>query len=216
MSDDKWISKADCEAIRAFVSNVHVPVIISGVDGAIFWANDEFCEWCGYSVQELRQSGWRKLSVANEDFAVDIASAGEFGGYRLTYSIQKQYVPKNDKPHWGTLSLMRYPATGPIEYCFCTWVAHKNGTQTAFDMAMKELGKLTTQVEGNRIEIAKLNAATTEDVFMSAGVKLLKQNPKVAWAIFIIVLGIFGFNNVLQIVTGLNLIPHATSVTPAK
>jgi hypothetical protein len=73
------------------------------------------------------------------------------------------------------------------------------------------------QIEGNRQEIAKLNALTPEDVFMSSGVKLMKANPRVAWAIFVIVLGIFGFNNVLQIVTGLNLLPHAPPVSsPVK
>jgi PAS domain S-box-containing protein len=211
------MSAMDCEAIRTFIGNCHVPIVVSGVDGSIHWANDEFCEWSGYSVQELRQLGLSRLSSDGDDAHAYMTLATDLDGYRLTYSIQKQYVPKNDKPHWGTLTVMRYPAGGEIKYCFCTWNPHKNGTQVAFDMAMKELGKLTVQIEGNRAEIAKLSALTPEDVFMSSGVKLLKANPRVAWAIFIIVLGIFGFNNVLQIVTGLNLIPHPpVVVTPAK
>jgi PAS domain S-box-containing protein len=218
MQDDKWMSIMDCESIRAFVCNCHVPIIVSGTDGTIHWANDEFCEWSGYTVQELRQVGWVKLSADGDSIQSDMSLANDLNGYRLTYSVQKQYVPKNDKPQWGTLTVMRYPASGQIQYCFCTWHPHKNGTQVAFDMAMKELGKLTMQIEGNRIEIAKLNAATTEDVFMSSGVKLLKANPKVAWALFVIVLGIFGFNNILQIVTGLNLLPqHQNHINgPAK
>jgi len=217
MFDDKWITRANCEALKTFIHNCHVPIIVSGIDGTIHWANDEFCEWSGYSVQELQQLGWHRLSVENQDLAADISAAGDLDGYRLTYSIQKQYIPKNDKPYWGTLSVMRYPATGQIDYCLCTWIPLKNGTQTAFDLAMRELGKLTMQIEGNRADIAKLTALTNEEIFMNAGVRLIKANPKTAWAIVVVVFGIFGFNNVLQIVTGLHLLPiPAASTTEHK
>jgi PAS domain S-box-containing protein len=217
MQDATWISTIDCEAIKTFFSNCHVPIIVSGTDGTIHWANDEFCEWSGYSVHELRQLGWLKLSAEGDSLQSDIAMARGLDGYRLTYTVQKQYVPKNDKPQWGALSVMRYPPTGEIEFCFCTWHPHKNGTQGAFEMAMKELNKMSVQIEGNRIEIAKLNTTTPEDVFMSTGLKLVKANPRISWTIFIIVLGIFGFNNILQIVTGLNLLPRQVQVTnPSK
>jgi PAS domain S-box-containing protein len=212
MSDSHWIDRADCAALRSFIRHCHVPVIVSGIDGSVLWANDEFCEWSGYTVRELQMLGWKKLSIDNEHLTADIEAAKELNGYNLTYKVQKQYIPKNDKPHWGTLSVMRYPATGDIEFCVCIWMPLKNGTQAAFNMAMTELGKLASQMEACKGELSNLAKKTDEDVFLSSGVKLIKSNPKIFWAVLVVTLGLFGFNNVLQILSGLHLVP--TPIVP--
>jgi len=90
----------------------------------------------------------------------------------------------------------------------------KNGTQAAFNMAMNELGKLSSQMESCKLELSNLTKKTDEDVFLTSGVKLIKNNPKIFWAVLVITLGLFGFNNVLQIMSGLHLVPTPSPVVP--
>jgi PAS domain S-box-containing protein len=205
-----WIENVDCRALRTFLRHCGVPVLVSNLDGAILWANNEFCDWSGYTVTELQTMGWKKLSVQDESLEADFIEANKLDEYQLSYTIQKRYVPKNSQPAWGTLSVLRYPAIGPIEYCICIWIPLKNGTQAAFNMAMTELGKLTLQIESCRHEVAKLTVESEENKFLGSAIILAKKYPKTTWALFVLVLSIFGFNNLLQIATGLNLVPKPT------
>lgn len=146
------------EALVAFLKNSRIPLILSHTDGRIFWANRAFCEWSGYTVGELISVGWKRITTS-DTIETDLAAARALND-ELTYEVQKQYIPKNEKPVWGTLSVMRWPATGDIEFCVCTWEPLKNGTATAFALALehidafkKQLMVLTSQTEIGRAHV---------------------------------------------------------------
>jgi hypothetical protein len=205
-----WIDEADCETLRAFIRFCGVPVITSKPDGTILWANEEFCEWSGYTLQELKSIGWKKISVTDENLEADVRAASELSIYRLSYSVQKQYIPKNDKPQWGTLHVIRFPVSGPISFCVCIWQPLKNGSQAAFNMAMTELGKITSQLESCKIEVSKLTSVSEEERLANSVIAVIRKYPKVTWSIVVVLLTLFGLNNLLQIATGLNLTPAPT------
>ena len=202
-----WIEQVDCTALRVFLRYCGVPVLVSKVDGSIVWANEEFCEWSGYTIGELQKMGWKQLSVQDGNLEADLDQAAQLNTYRLSYSVQKQYIPKNSQPAWGTLHVIRYPATGPIEFCVCAWQPLKNGTQAAFNMAMTELSKLANQMDACKVELQKLTTTGEEEKLVGSVVAMLRKYPKVAWTIFVVMLTLFGFNNLLQIASGLNLVP---------
>ena len=207
-----WIENVDCTALRVFLRYCGVPVLVSKTDGSILWANDEFCEWSGYTVGELQKLGWKKLSVPDENLEADMLQAAQLDAYRLSYSVQKRYIPKNAQPAWGTLHVIRYPAVGEIEFCVCAWQPLKNGTQAAFNMAMEELSKLTSQMDACKAEIQKLTTIGEEEKLVSSVVAMLRKYPRMSWTIFVVILTLFGFNNLLQIASGL----HLVSTPPVK
>lgn len=201
-----WIDECECEVLKSFVRHTSICVLISKVDGTILWANTAFCEWSRYTLAELRNLGWKKLSVDDESLQADIEAAKSLDLYCLTYTVEKQYIPKNDKPQWGILNVMRFPSAGEMEYCCCTWEPLKNGTATAFAYAMDRSKSTIGELEKMRIEISKLTSQSDEAKWIMSTVSLAKANPKIVAALAVITFSILGLNNVFELLDRFGII----------
>lgn len=204
-----WIDNAEDVVLRTWVKNCPAMKLVSTLDGEILWANAAFCEWSLYTLNELRKLTWMQISVPDKNLEADIDETKNLDAYNPSYSVRKQYIPKGSKPEWGQLTVMRYPLTGPIECCLCTWEPLKNGTATAFTLAMEHYTTITQKLEAMTTEIKAVTGRTDEEELVISGLRMIQRNPRKALAFVAIALSIFGLNNVVELLqrTGLVQIP---------
>jgi len=205
-----WIDEtANENHLRTWVKHCPAMKLVSTLDGQILWANAAFCEWSQYTLNELRKLTWMQISVPDKNLESDIDETKNLDAYNPTYSVKKQYVPKGAKPEWGQLTVMRYPLTGPIECCLCTWEPLKNGTATAFAFAMEHTQKLDARLEAMTAELRAVTTQTDEDKFVLGAIRMVQRHPKIAAGFLVIALSIFGLNNVVELLqrTGLIQLP---------
>jgi hypothetical protein len=149
------------------------------------------------------------ISVPDKSLEADVDEARNLDAYNPTYQVKKQYIPKGAKPEWGQLTVMRYPLSGEIECCLCTWEPLKNGTATAFAMAMEHTQKLDARIEAMTVELKAITTQTDEDKFVLGAIRMVQRHPKIAAGFIIMALSIFGLNNVVELLqrTGLIQLP---------
>lgn len=205
-----WIDEtANEHHLRTWVKHCPAMKLVSTLDGQILWANAAFCEWSQYTLNELRKLTWMQISVPDKNLEADIDEAKSLDAYNPSYSVKKQYIPKGAKPEWGQLTVMRYPLTGPIECCLCTWEPLKNGTATAFALAMEHFSTITLRLDAMTTELRIVTGRTDEEEMVIKGLRMVQRNPRKAMAFVAIALSIFGLNNVVELLqrTGLVHIP---------
>ena len=204
-----WIDEAKEEQLRTWVKHCPAMKLVSTLDGRILWANTAFCEWSQYTLNELRQLTWMQISVPDKNLEADVDEAKNLDAYNPSYAVKKQYIPKGAKPEWGQLTVMRYPLSGPIECCLCTWEPLKNGTAAAFTQAMENYGEITKRLEAMTTEIKTVTTQTDEDRFVLGTIRMVQRHPKMAAAFIVMALSIFGLNNVVELLqrTGLIQLP---------
>jgi len=205
-----WIDEnASEQHLRTWIKHCPAMKLVSTLDGQILWANAAFCDWSQYTLTELRKLTWMAISVPDKNLESDIDEAKNLDAYNPTYQIKKQYIPKGAKPEWGQLTVMRYPLSGEIECCLCTWEPLKNGTATAFAMAMEHTQKLDARIEAMTAELRVITTQTDEDKFVLGAIRMIQGHPKIAASFVIIALSIFGLNNVVELLqrTGLIQLP---------
>lgn len=191
--------------------------LVSTLDGQILWANSAFCDWSQYTLTELRKMTWMAISVPDKNLESDIDESRNLDAYNPTYQVKKQYIPKGSKPEWGQLTVMRYPLSGEIECCLCTWEPLKNGTATAFAMAMEHTVKLDARIEAMTAELRAVTTQSDEDKFILGAIRMVQRHPKIAASFLFIALSIFGLNNVVELLqrTGLIQLPVKIERTEA-
>ena len=194
-----WIDTVSPELLKVFTRNASVCILISKTDGTILWANHAFCELMRYTLQELIDLGWIKISVDDASLKADIDEANKLDAYNLSYSVTKQFVPKNSAPMWGVLNVMRYPAFGEMECCCCTFEPLKNGTATAFSYAIEHSKTVTGELTKMREELSKLTTQTTEQQWVNSTIQMAMKHPKLAMSIVIAGAVLSGANNVFEI-----------------
>jgi hypothetical protein len=157
------------------------------------------------------------ISVPDKSLEADVDEARNLDAYNPTYQVKKQYIPKGAKPEWGQLTVMRYPLSGEIECCLCTWEPLKNGTATAFAMAMEHTQKLDARIEAMTMELRAVTTQTDEDKFVLGAIRMVQRHPKIAASFLFIALSIFGLNNVVELLqrTGLIQLPVKVERTEA-
>jgi hypothetical protein len=157
------------------------------------------------------------ISVPDKSLEADVDEARNLDAYNPTYQVKKQYIPKGAKPEWGQLTVMRYPLNGEIECCLCTWEPLKNGTATAFAMAMEHTQKLDARIEAMTMELRAVTTQTDEDKFVLGAIRMVQRHPKIAASFLFIALSIFGLNNVVELLqrTGLIQLPVKVERTEA-
>lgn len=213
-----WIDDiAKEDHLRTWVKHCPAMKLVSTLDGQILWANAAFCEWSQYTLNELRKLTWMQISVPDKSLESDIDESRNLDAYNPTYQVKKQYIPKGSKPEWGQLTVMRYPLSGEIECCLCTWEPLKNGTATAFAMAMEHTAKLDARIEAMTAEIKVITTQSDEDRFILGAIRMVQRHPKIAASFLFIALSIFGLNNVVELLqrTGLIQLPVKVERTEA-
>lgn len=210
-----WIDESPLERLQIWAKHSPTMLLVSTLDGKIIWANAAFCEWSKYTLSELQRLTWMQLSVQDENLTAAIQEAQKLDAYHPTYTITKQYIPKNEKPVWGQLAVLRYPLTGDIECCLCTWDPLKNGTATAFATAMEAITGFEKRVDKLAAEIAKLTNQTEEDRFFLSAVGMVRKHPRFIVATMLVIFSIFGLNNVMELMQRVGVIDPPTK-TVAK
>lgn len=171
-----------------------------GPDGEIFWANESFCRWTGYTLNELVEMGSNKLRVDHDGINADLTAMIDIvDGYTQSCSYQTQYIPKNGKPEWGTLTAIRYPAAGELTCFLCGFEPLKNGTATAFALAVDHVKEAKNEMAELAKEIRKLSHVNEDEDWIIKTVRIARRYPKIAVAFIIFALSIFGANNILQL-----------------
>ena len=213
-----WIDDiANEHHLRTWIKHCPAMKLVSTLDGQILWANSAFCDWSQYTLTELRKMTWMAISVPDKNLESDIDESRNLDAYNPTYQVKKQYIPKGSKPEWGQLTVMRYPLSGEIECCLCTWEPLKNGTATAFAMAMEHTAKLDARIEAMTAELRAVTTQSDEDKFVLGAIRMVQRHPKIAASFLFIALSIFGLNNVVELLqrTGLIQLPVKIERTEA-
>lgn len=204
-----WIEETKDEVLRTWIKNCPAMKLVSRPNGEIVWANAAFLEWSQYTLNELKKLTWMQISVPDKNLDADTEELKSLDAYRPAYTVKKQYVPKGSKPEWGTLNVMRYPVEGEIEICLCTWEPLKNGTATAFALAMEQTQKFEEKLVAMTSEIKTLTSRTDDENWIVLSARMIQKHPKVAAAFLVVALSIFGLNNIVELLqrTGLVQIP---------
>lgn len=205
-----FISTLPAEVVSTILRSSGIMWLISKPTGEILDASPEFMRWIGYTHEEITRLTWMQISVQDDSLNADMHSVANLTPYDPFYIVRKQYVPKNDKPAWGELIVTRHPMVGDkIEYCFCTWLPLKNGTAEAFAKALENGLLVEKRINEMTTVLKQFTSQSEEDRYVLSTINMVKKHPRIAAAFVVIALGMFGLNNVLEILqrTGLIEIP---------
>jgi PAS domain-containing protein len=208
-----WLEHLDgCDEVKDFLRHTTTCVIVSNPKGEIMWANNAFLAWSGYNQSELKKNGWNRISVAADDEGPDIDFVSKWDEFAPIHSTQKQCYRKNKEPVWGTLTAMRFPTSGEIRFCICTWVP-------ATDAGSDTIGIVTNLVDHNvktlrelQTSIEQFTSLSQEQRFIVTATELAKKYPKLTWAIIAFGFGLFGLNNFLEILKTAHIVPPSVTV----
>lgn len=194
-----WLENENCDAIKHWIKHTSLPKACSAADGEIFWVNEAFEEMIGYSEYELvsgrggKGIRWTDISVDDGNLEADRRMVEEIvSGRRERYFIRKQYLPKNDKPIWVELQVLRYPSNGELKFFLVTANPLKNGSQLAAHIAtdalknvlvsVEEIKTLQNQLAGAIVETVteNLKPKSESEQIASAVARLINAHPKAA------------------------------------
>lgn len=102
---------------RTAFESAAVGLVISGVDGKLLQVNDTFCNYMGYSREELNKKNWREITHP-DDILKNVDALQDVEGNRKTVSLEKRYIRKDGALIWADLStaLMKAPDGQPLYY----------------------------------------------------------------------------------------------------
>lgn len=88
--------------------------MISDANGAVYWANQAFLEFIGYSLHEFTRAHnpvtWMDITLKDDSLDADIAQAqAAHRGDFASYTLRKFYIPKASAPVFCELWVRRYP-----------------------------------------------------------------------------------------------------------
>lgn len=205
-----FIRTLPAEVVSTILRSSGIMWLIAKPTGEILDASPEFMRWIGYTHEEITRLTWMQISVPDDSLNADLNSVANLTPYDPFYNVRKQYVPKNDKPAWGELIVTRHPMVGDkVEYCFCTWHPLKNGTAEAFTKAIENGLLVERRIDEMTTVLKQLTSQSEEDRYVLSTINMVKKHPRIAAAFVVIALGMFGLNNVLEILqrTGIIEIP---------
>jgi PAS domain-containing protein len=210
-----WIDKLEgCEDLKDFIKHTTTCVIVSNPVGDILWANNAFLHWSGYTLVELSRYGWKQISVPSEDPNADVHFVSEWDRFTPIHTIQKQYYRKNKEPVWGTLTAMRFPSSGDIQFCISTWIPTADTGSDAIGIVSNLVDHNVKTLRELRDSIEKYTSLSQEQRFIMTATELAKKYPKITWAIIALGFGLFGLNNFLEILKTAHLVPPTVTVSP--
>lgn len=144
-----WIKNHDLELFITFITHTKVPMLISGANGEIYWANKAFELFSGYSNWEIENKlKWENLSINDENIEADRHMIHQcILGTATNYSIKKQIIPKNERPAWTDVHVSRFPMTGDFKFFLITIQPLQNGTAPAFSLAIDTINQFSQQTK---------------------------------------------------------------------
>lgn len=145
-------------------------ILLSGVNGEIYAANDAFLEWIGYSMYEFVKDEnpvtWFDITVKDDSLEADKAQAEAcLRGDIKSYHVRKYYIPKKSIPHLVELRVMRYPAEGKFKFFVVEIEDLKNGTKKAFEELVILQQNTTKQLTQIANSLASLENSTWNQIW---------------------------------------------------
>lgn len=208
-----WIENKPAETqrelLKLWIKESPIPMLISSANGEILWSNSAFEEFIGYTHWELVKGPhgngktWFELSVNDESLIADKMMVEEcVNGKTNQYSIKKQYIPKNERPVWVEITVIRFPEDlNTALDCFLVIVVpFKNGMLSALNLAMeknaeivKEIKKMRDETDAVFVQSLKevkecITNKTELEIIASAGARLMNKYPKISSFCLVIVL----------------------------
>ena len=195
-----WLDQQPIEMLRAAITHSPCCILFSLTDGKMLWGNDAFLEWIGYTQTELQQRTWMEISVNDSSLSADLEAASRIAdGYLVTYKVQKQYVPKNSRPKWGTLYVLRYPPVGETKVCICVWEPMRSDDADSFALTKASVGKMESEFREVREMLEAANVESLPQKAIVIAVELAMAYPKVAIATFMFCCILVGGNTFLDV-----------------
>lgn len=180
------------------------------------FANDAFLNWCGYSTNELLNRTLVDITAREEQSNEDLLTPGAFDGFRSQRQTQIQLLPKNGKPTWGMIHVMRFPPSGDtVDFYLCSWDPAENGQSAVFKMAMERMAGFEQSQNAMNQKLAILTTRTDEETVVVSIVRLSMKHPKKALAVILFLLSITGYNQVLEALQRSGVVP-LPSLPPVK
>lgn len=186
-----WLQSQSRDLLEFALQHSSSCYLSSALKGTIYWVNDSFAAYMGYTPRELERRTWMDISVKDENFEADVEAAKQLEeGIITSYRVLKFYIPKGARPRIGWLTVLRYPQYGPIEVCICNWHPLEDDSSPALASAMEGIDKMSASLDELKqivVQIEQQGAATS---IVEKGVviwlKIVSQYPKSA-----IVVGLF-------------------------
>ena len=204
-----FIHTLPSDVLSTLVRYSGVMWLITGPTGHILDASPEFLRWIGYTHEELTKTTWMHISV-NEpgtEVASDMDSVTRLTPYDPFFLVRKQYVPKNEKPVWGELTITRHPMIGDkIEYCFCTWTPLKNGSAHAMAIAMEHCTLMIGRMQALETVVGTLTEQSEEDRFIRSCTRMVMKYPRVIIAFLVFGASVLGLNNVVALLQRIGVV----------
>jgi len=189
-----WLAQQDRIVLETTLRHLECCILMSTIDGKILWANNAFISWSGYTLGELQTLTSMDISVRDSLLMADVFEAQQLDGYLQNYTVRKQYIPKQQKPVWGTLRVLRYPSNGPVQFCICTWHPIAEDSEEAYTLAREAITKMSSELQKLTDTLsAHVSQSLLEATIVSA-LKLGIKYPKASWAFFVILVVLIGGN----------------------
>jgi len=204
-----WLENLQgCDNLKAFLQHTTVSILVSKIDGSILWANTAFLNWSGYTLIELQKYGWKQISVPGDDFDQDVVKSTTWDSFVPVYSQQKQYYRKNQSPGRGTMTAIRFPPYGEIEFCIVTWIPREGLDAGSLEEIMQQMSASEAAISEIATLVRSASAVSEEQKFVISAMSLAAKYPKITWAIVVSLLGLFGLNNALDILKTFQIVPE--------
>jgi PAS domain S-box-containing protein len=192
-----WIHLQPKEVLEEALRTQQGCFLAAALDGRIFYANDAFLRWIGYTMHELESRTWMDISVKDINLEADLAAAKAMGeGSIQYYSVQKQYIPKQSRPRWGTLYVQRYPQIGPCEVALVTWEPLEEETSEAYLIAKDAIQSMSSELVELKAIVKKLEASNEPTNLIEKGViawlKIVANYPKSAAVVGLFLICLIG------------------------
>ena len=203
-----WIDDIEKELLQDLIRDSVCMYLATDFDGKIHWVSESFERWTGYTTSELQRIGWKKLSVDDESLSADLTAAKEIEqGTRVSYSVKKRYIPKGQLPRWGVLTVRRIPEKGPMLFAWCHWAPVDDDLAAPFEIAMETQKLCVAKMEAVERTMRQLTEQNAEERWMLATIRMIQNHPRVALTIVVVLLSIFGVNNVVELLQRTGLLP---------
>lgn len=210
-----WLDQQPIEMLRVAITHSPCCILFSTVEGKMLWGNDAFLEWMGYTQSELQARTWMDISVNDASLLADLEAAGRIqDGYLVTYKVKKQYIPKNSRPRWGTLYVLRYPPIGESKHAICVWEPMQDENADAFAITRVAVVEMQSEFALLRKTIEEITNKSLPQKALASIVELGMAYPKVALFAFVFCCVWLGGNTFVTVFESVRKILSGVQVTP--
>lgn len=160
----------DCDVLTHWSKYTEIQLLICTNNGEILWCNPAFEDFIGYTNWELTRGSETGITIdsisvndeaqkANTEMAFQCVS-----GTRISYNVTRQLIPKNEKPVWCHINVVRYPLDGEFKFFLVAVSPMKNGSLAAFNLSMEKTATMAAQLEVLENKLSSIPTSVIENM----------------------------------------------------